>query len=173
MKSFIALLILSSFTSIYAKENIICGVSKDGKIIQRGALDLDSSEKIKGVFYNNKTASLNLEQHSPDFVTISLGAADEHHVITLNRDMILSMAKGKSFGFFPNLDKEGVVCYNMKDGDLAPFDEGYVESRTPASAEIKVDSCSDKILQSNMPKPYATGGTFGPSIGIGAYGIGM
>lgn len=153
MKSIIAVLILSTFTSVYAKENIICGISsKDGKIIQRGVLDLDSSKEIENVFYNNKTASLNMEQHSPEFITVSLSSKDEHHAITLNREMVLAMSKAKSFAMFPNLEQDGVICYNMKDGDLAPFDQGYLETRMPASTEKKLDSCSDKIVQGNMPK---------------------
>jgi hypothetical protein len=145
MKLFIALTSLSIFTFAQASENLICGImAKDAnRLLTRVQSDLSTTSK--SVIGDSKKL-LSIQQNSDNFVRISIKSEERMDTLILDKEMLISMKKNSSLGFSTsNGNYEYVVCYNMKDEEMAPFDIGY----HVLNDEQKLESDAQNVIQNN------------------------
>ena len=141
MKTLITILILSCVSKVGAAENLVCGISTNGKIIHTMSFDLDSDTDLTSSNTEKNAWSLNVQQNAEEgFVKISLGHKDEYKIAFFDRETLKSMKSGKSFGYFPSVERNGVVCFNMKEKRQAAFTKKKKVEREIASELVEAPS---------------------------------
>lgn len=155
MKIFMTIAMTISFsTALMAKENIICQVTgKSFKTPIRGMYDLDANMEHDSFFNAKKDRALMFSKTGHGMFKVGVGDKEDSRSVVLEEAALLEMKEGKSFGMSMHKDETTLTCYNMKEQDKAPFDDGYMEKKAVTLMKAdNIDPCSEKVIQDRMPK---------------------